>query len=81
MLRPEHLMVGMGAARDQVLALIGEHERSAHQGQPCWSTRASAIAYLMHCLAVRDDVLVTTLGYLREYDALCQDRQCGHNQG
>ena len=70
----EEMPVAMGAVRDQLLALIQEHERTDHGGDVCLAGRASAIAYLAHSIGVRDGAWTYAESLLAEYDAACPGR-------
>jgi hypothetical protein len=76
MLSPDEQVIAMGAIRDQIIAAILDHERTAHGGQPCLSNRASVVAFIAHCLGVRDEVWNYAQSLLVEhYDAYCPDPQ------
>lgn len=79
MLSNDKMTIAMGAVRDQVLAVVMAHERDDHAGQPCMSNRASAVAYIAHCLGVRNDVWTYSEELLAEYDANCKDTDCKHD--
>lgn len=42
----------LGAARDKILAFIGEHEQEMHDGGCCLEERVNAIAFLAHSLGL-----------------------------
>ncbi len=52
MLPPDQMVTAMSAIRDQLFALMAQHERDEHAGAPCWPNRGSAIAFLAHCLGI-----------------------------
>ncbi len=78
MLPLDEMQVAIAAARDQVLAVVTRHERDAHGGSPCIGNRASAVAYLAHCLGVRGQAWLYAESLLAEYDAFCPGRDCTH---
>lgn len=80
MLTPDKMSVAMGAVRDQILAVVMQHERESHNGAPCWGNRASAIAYLCHTLGVRGEVLDYAVSLLAEYDENCEQNDCRHGR-
>ncbi len=79
MLTPDQQTVAMGAIRDQVLAICRGHELEAHGGRPCMANRASAVAFLAHCLGVRGPVWEYAEQLLHDYDARCDGRDCDHD--
>jgi hypothetical protein len=79
MLSNEKMSVAMSAVRDQVLEVCASHEREAHGGQACMGNRASAIAFLAHCLGVRGEAWDYAEELLAEYDANCDGTDCGHD--
>lgn len=44
------------AVRDQLNGCIEQHEKEHHAGEPCPYVRAHALAYLAHCLGVREEL-------------------------
>lgn len=79
MLKRDDMVLASGAVRDQILALIRDHEQKFHQGQPCMGNRASLVAYIAHTLGVRDSVWDYASLLLTEYDMLCKDTACPHD--
>jgi len=79
MLNPDQQAVAMGAVRDQIIALMHEHERESHDGQPCAANRASAVAFIAHCLGVRGEVWDYARSLLAQYDARCDNLNCEHD--
>lgn len=78
MLPYDQMVLAMSALRDQLITTMQQHERRAHGGAPCMGNRASAIAYLAHCLGVRDDAWHYAATLRQEYDAHCVGDQCPH---
>ena len=70
----------MGKIRDQLIESMFAHERIVHGGKPCWGNRASAVAYLAHCLGLgsRPQHLEVMLEQLQEYERECINPQCTH---
>ena len=83
MLPYNQMALAMGALRDQLIATIRMHERKAHDGAPCMGNRASAIAYLAHCIGIRGSNAWSAVGDMsRDYDARCTDGgDCLHPTG
>ena len=81
MLTNDEMSVAMSAARDLVLALIRDHEKKAHAGRECLGNRASAVAYLGHCLGLGqvDGSWRYAGQLLGEYDDHCIDPNCVHH--
>ncbi len=82
MISSEKMIVAMGAVRDQFIEVISAHEREDHRGLPCMDSRATSIAYLMHCVGLRthDDVEFVGL-LLKEYNAACPECEHGIDFG
>jgi len=51
---PEQLRQALGAERDQILAIVRDHEQAKHSGFPCWKERIGIVAFLFHCLGIPD---------------------------
>jgi hypothetical protein len=82
MLTNDEMSVAMQAVRDQVLALMRDHEQRAHDGRPCWGNRSSAIAFLAHCLGFKGNAIwIEVRQLLAEYDAHCTGKSCVHDGG
>lgn len=79
MLRPDEMQKAMAEARTLILESILKHEREAHQGEPCMGNRASAVAYLAHCLSVRWEAWEYAEELLIQYDRDCVDPNCPHH--
>jgi hypothetical protein len=79
MLSPDRQVIVMGSLRDQLVALMHDHENTAHGGKPCAGNRASAVAYLAHCLGVRGELWDYAHTLLEEYDANCKGDNCEHD--
>lgn len=77
MLTPEKQAIAMMAVRDQMEAALKHHETEAHGGKPCAGNRASAIAYLAHCLGVCGELWDYAGGLREQYDANCKG-PCEH---
>jgi len=77
---PEMLSVALGAVRDQLIAVLAQHEKEAHGGAACMGNRASSIGYLAHCLGVREDAWDYAKLVLDEHDANCRHTDCGHGE-
>ncbi len=77
---PDEIAAIMAGIRDQVLVAIEEHEVSDHDGRPCWSNRASTVAYLAHCLGIhgQSDLLMVA-HHVGEYQRRCTSSACPHN--
>jgi hypothetical protein len=73
MLSPDAQKIRMSAIRDQILAADKEHEEESHGGKPCWSNRASTVAYIAHCLGIKpgSDVWERAGELLYVYEDLC----------
>lgn len=73
MMSNDEMTGAMASVRDQILAIVQDHERTAHAGAPCWLNRASALAYLAHCLGIHPETppwdYVSRLA--GEYDEQC----------
>jgi hypothetical protein len=67
----DELAAAMGSIRDQVLAVVREHEEAAHGGHPCWLERCGALAYLAHCLGVGVDRMQTVAQMTFDCDVRC----------
>ena len=80
MLTPDKMTLAMGAVRDQILAIMRDHELESHAGAPCFGNRSSCVAYLAHCLGLGgvDPSMAYTAEVLTEYDARCQGDDCPH---
>lgn len=80
MLSNEKMAIAMSAVQDQLLAVIASHEREDHEGKACMPNRASAIAYLAHCLGVRGIHWDGAGQFLEEYDHSCKDPSHQHRK-
>lgn len=40
--------------RDRIFEIVGEHEKTDHDGEPCVGNRTGLIAWLCHSIGVRD---------------------------
>ena len=82
MMNNDQLIVAMGAVRDQMLAVLLDHERSCHAGAPCWGNRVSTLAYLAHCMGLDSRETLRWKAYmldlLDEYEAMCKKGGCDH---
>jgi hypothetical protein len=78
MLTMDQMTVALGAVRDQVLAIMRDHEREVHGGEPCWGNRASAVAHLAHCLGFTPGVWEHANRLRHEYDVICRQADCPH---
>ncbi len=59
---------------DEMEAYLQEHEREAHDGEPCWPNRESAVGFIAHCLGVRSVSKISEMIAL--YDLHCPN--CKH---
>ena len=72
----QRLGIAMEAVRDQLNAVIIDHEDREHGGEPCYDERFNAVAFLAHCLgATRQDLIVMEQLLVR-YDLNCQCEFC-----
>lgn len=80
MFAPDEMAEKAADIRDQVLALIREHENEEHAGFPCWGNRVSLLAWLAHNLGCSGPRLEQFAESFRrechEYDARCTDMAC-----
>jgi hypothetical protein len=76
MLSRDELMEKMGDVRDALFDALGRHEAETHGGLACWPARASAVAFVAHCLGVMNNTLLwDEVGKMLDtYDAGCNDR-------
>jgi len=75
---PEQLAVAMGAARDQIVAVLDEHEAAAHAGLPCLLERIGIVAFVAHAvgLPINRDIVRQLLEQIEHYA-----RDCPQNAG
>ena len=71
------LALAIEAVRDQLIAVVRDHEITVHGGDECWGSRANAVAFLAHSLSVRGEVWKYALQCRREYDAGCHGEAGG----
>ena len=77
----EEMAVVMRSIADQVTALVEEHERQYHEGEPCPGERLGAVAYIAHCIGIRSDspsLFAALNHYLQAYEEVCPD--CQHRR-
>jgi hypothetical protein len=78
MLTDDQIVAGMGAARDQVLATIRDHEDAHHGGGVCNATRMGILAFFAHSVGFKSGnpvafgVFIQTLAGYEERCPCCK---------
>lgn len=80
MMTNDQLTIAMEAVRDQILAVVRDHENTCHGGNICWGNRASIVAFVAHAVGARGDVWDYAKQVREEMDRDCPGCPAEHGE-